>query len=156
LPAVGKHHREEDEQEGQIEDEGDGGAGNELADGFDPVQAGNQGAGGALFEVRQRQPQQVRKTLLPSTASMRLPVCSTRYWRSQVMPLVNSMNMTSAMPSTMRVLWVWWTTTLSMITWVKSGRGQANELDGEAGDENVAPDGFVFEEFGDEPLEPLR
>jgi hypothetical protein len=74
---------------------------------------------------------------------MRLPVCRTRYWRSQVMPLVNSMNMTSATPRTMRVLWVWWTTTLSMMTWVNSGRGQADELDGEAGEQDVAPDRFV-------------
>ena len=31
--------------------------------------------------------------------------------------------------------------------------GQTDELDGEAGEQDIAPDGFVFEEFGDEPLE---
>jgi len=30
------------------------------------------------------------------------------------------------MPMTIRVLWVWWTTTLSMMTWVKSGVASAS------------------------------
>jgi hypothetical protein len=35
----------------------------------------------------------------------------------------------------------------------KKRRGEAHELDGEAGDQDVAPDGFVFEQFGQEPFE---
>lgn len=62
-PAVGEHHRQEDEQEGQIEDERDGGAGYELPNGFDPLQPRDKGAGRALFEVRQRQAQQVAENL---------------------------------------------------------------------------------------------
>ena len=41
-----------------------------------------------------------------TTASMRFPVCSTRYWRSQVMTALNSMNIARPMPTTTRVLWV--------------------------------------------------
>lgn len=42
---------------------------------------------------------------------------------------------------------------MSMMTWVNRVGGEADELDGQAGEEHVAPDGFVFEEFGDEPFE---
>ena len=59
LPAVGEHDREEDEQEREVEDEGDGGAGDEFADGFDAVQPCDEGAGGAIFEIGQRQAQEV-------------------------------------------------------------------------------------------------
>jgi len=62
-PAVGEHHRQEDEQEGEIENQRDGGAGDEFADGLDAVQAGDQGAGGAELEVRQGQTQQVAEDL---------------------------------------------------------------------------------------------
>lgn len=62
-----------------------------------------------------------RITFSPSTASMRAPVCRIRYWRSQLMPLVKSMNTTRATPSTMSVLSEWWAMTLSMITWVNKG-----------------------------------
>ena len=62
---------------------------------------------------------------MPSTASMRLPVWMTRYWRTQVMAAENSMNMASAKPTTIRVLRVWCTITLSMIAWVNSGVASA-------------------------------
>jgi hypothetical protein len=75
---------------------------------------------------------------------MRLPVCSTRYWRSQLMTAVNSMNISQRDAEDDQVLLLWWTTTLSMITWVKIGRRQADELDGQAGDEHVAPDALVL------------
>jgi len=48
-----------DEQEGEVEDQGDGGAGDELADGLDTMEPGYQGAGGAQLEVRQGQAQEV-------------------------------------------------------------------------------------------------
>ena len=64
-------------------------------------------------------------TCVPSTASMRLPVWMTRYWRTQVITAENIMNIASAKPTTIKVLWVWCTITLSMIAWVNSGVASA-------------------------------
>ena len=56
---------------------------------------------------------------------MRLPVWRIRYWRTQVIAALNTMNTTSPMPMTVKVLRVWWTTTLSMTTWVNNGVASA-------------------------------
>ena len=48
---------------------------------------------------------------------------------------------------------MWWTTTLSMTTWVKSGVASADQLDEERRDEHVAPDALVLEELAPEPAE---
>jgi hypothetical protein len=63
LPGIPEHHGQEDQQEGQVEHQADGGAGDELADGFDAVQAGDHGAGLALLEPRQGQAQEVAEDL---------------------------------------------------------------------------------------------
>jgi hypothetical protein len=63
LPAVPEHHRQEHEQERHVEEQRDRGAADELADGFDAVQARDQRAGGPLLEITQVQPQQVAEDL---------------------------------------------------------------------------------------------
>ncbi len=59
LPAIGKHHSQEDHQEGQIKHQAHGGAGDELAQGLHPVQPRHKGTSGALLEIRQRQTQEM-------------------------------------------------------------------------------------------------
>jgi len=59
LPRVDEHDRDEDAQEGDVLHQGHGGAGEEFADRFDALQAGDDGAGGALLEPRHGQAQQV-------------------------------------------------------------------------------------------------
>jgi hypothetical protein len=61
------------------------------------------------------------KTRLPSTASMRLPVCRTRYCRTQVNADEKISASTIPTPTATRVLLVWCTTTLSITTWVNKG-----------------------------------
>jgi hypothetical protein len=58
----------------------------------------------------------------------------------------------------MSVLCVWWTTTLSMMTWVnddlgKERRSQTDQLDEKRSGEHVAPDAFVPQELRPEPSE---
>ncbi len=66
-----------------------------------------------------------RKTAAPSTASTRLPVCDTRYWRIQLSAPPKITKMASADAITTSVLVVWWTMTLSMMTWLHSGVANA-------------------------------
>ena len=61
LPAVGEHHRDENEQEREVEDERDGRAGHEFADVLHRMHSRDQRAGGSVLEVRQMQAQEVTK-----------------------------------------------------------------------------------------------
>ena len=84
---------------------------------------------------------------------MRLPVCSTRYWRSQVMTLVNSMNMTRRdADHDQRALGLVHHDLVDDHLG-EQRRGEADELDGERGEQHVAPDALVLEQLGDEPAE---
>jgi hypothetical protein len=153
LPAVGEHHRQEDEQEGQIEDQGDGSAGDELADGFNPVQAGDQGAGGALLEVGRRQPEQVLEDLaaehgVDAVAGVQHEVLAQPGHAAGEQHEHDERDAKHDQGAVGLVH------DYLVDDDLGEERGcQANELDGEAGDEDIAPDGFVLEEFRNEPLE---
>lgn len=63
LSAIPEHHGEKDEQERQVEQQYDGRPQDEFAHRFDALQPCDQGAGGAVFKIRQRQVQQVTEHL---------------------------------------------------------------------------------------------
>lgn len=153
LPAVGKHHGQKDEQEGKIQHQRDGGAGDEFADGFDAVQTGDQGAGRAVLEIGQRQSEQVPKDLaaqhgIDAIAGMQHEVLAQpghgageEHEHDQghaehdqgAVGLVNNHLVDDDLG--------------------EQRCRQADQLDGQTGEQHVAPDGLVFEEFGDEPFE---
>ena len=153
LPAVGEHHRQEDEQEGEIEDQRDGGAGDEFADGLDAVQAGDQGAGGAVLEVRQRQAQQVAEDLAAEHG-----IDAVAGVQDQVLAQPghdagedHEQDQGDAEDDQGAVGLV--DDDLVDDDLGEQRRGEGDELDGEAGEQDVAPDSLVLQEFGDEPAE---
>jgi hypothetical protein len=153
LPAVGEHHREEDEEEGEVQDQRYRRACHELADGLHGVHPGDQHAGRALLEVRQREAQQVAEDLaaqhrvhavagvqdqvLPQPAHARVEEHEhhqTQADRDQrALRLIDDHLVQDHLRS--------------------QGRGETDELDEERSQQHVAPDLFVLEELGGEPAE---
>ena len=153
LPAIGEHHRQEDEQEGEIEDQRDGGAGDEFADGLDAVQAGDQGAGGAELEVRQGQAQQMAEDLAAEDG-----IDAVAGVQDQVLAQPghdagedHEQDQGDTEDDQGAVGLV--DDDLVDDDLGEQRGGEGDELDGEAGEEDVAPDFLVLEEFGDEPAE---
>jgi hypothetical protein len=87
---------------------------------------------------------------------MRLPVCSTRYWRSQLMTAVNSMNISQRDAEDDQRAVALVDDHLVDDHLGEHRRRQADELDGQAGEQHVAPDALVLEQFGDEPGKPKQ
>ena len=100
----------------------DRGAGDELADRLHALQARHRGAGRAVLEVRQGQPEEVAEHLRARAPRRRGCRCAARgIGASRSSPALKTRNMPSPMAMAMSVLCVWCTTTLSITTWVKSG-----------------------------------
>ena len=153
LPAVGEHYRQEDEQEREIEDQGDGGTRDEFADGLHAVQAGDQGAGGTVFEVRQRQAQQVAKDLaaedgVDAVAGVQHEVLA-QPGHAAGEAHEHDQGDTEDDQGAVRLM----DDDLVDDDLGEQRCSQTNQLDGQAGEQDVAPDGFVLEEFGQEPTE---
>jgi hypothetical protein len=84
---------------------------------------------------------------------MRLPVCSTRYWRSQLMTAVNSMNIASATPMDDQRAVALVHDHLVDDDLGEQRRRQADELDARLASSTSRQMRLCFEEFGEEPAE---
>ncbi len=153
LPGVPEHHREEDEQEGKVEDQAHGGAGDELADGLDAVQARHQHAGGAVLEEGQRQAQQVAEDLaaehgVDAVAGVQHQILAQPCHGAGEDHEQDQRHADDGQRGLRLVHHHLVDDDLG-----EDGRGEADELDGEGGEQHVAPDALVLEEFGNEPAE---
>ncbi|TND03623.1 MAG: hypothetical protein FD118_1442 [Rhodocyclaceae bacterium] len=153
LPRIPEHHGEEDQQEGEIQHQGDGGAGDEFADGLDALQAGDHGAGGALLEPGQGQAQQVAEDLAAEHG-----VDAVAGVQHQILPQPahdggedHEHDQRHADHGQRAGALV--RDHLVNDDLGEQRCGEADQLDGERGDQHVAPDAAVFGEFGEEPAE---
>lgn len=153
LPAIGKHDREEDEQEGEIEDQGNGSAGDKFPDGLHPVQTGDESAGGTVLEIGQRQTQEVAEDLaaqygIDAVAGVQDEVLAQPAHGAGEEHEQDEGD-TEDDEGALGLVY----DDLIDDDLREERRSQADQLDGQAGEQDVAPDGLVLEEFGDEPVE---
>ena len=154
--AVVEHDAEEDQQERKIEDQRDGSAGNEFADGLDAVQAGGDHAGGAMLEVARRKLEQ-----------------AVEHRRAQhgIDPVAGVQDQVLAHPGKQRGKNHEYgepdadddQRALGMVDddlvdddLGEQRRAQREQLDDQRGDQHVAPDALVLHQLRDEPVKAER